>query len=180
MKNPYYNKSFSVPTKKLKDTYYYIAKKVGIVITATFSVLVGWEILREIIENLSRMSVSKCIATAVVNILSFVILFLMFYFPARYFLFRSEIAASKKVPKEVSVCNDYLEIDGIKYAFKKMNGGHVVSSRFHCNRMIMFAYEGKALQFNFGKYHCFLPDYFKEYKTLELYLRGRGFERWIQ
>ena len=41
----------------------------------------------------------------------------MFYFPARYFLFRSEIAASKKVPKEVSVCNDYLEIDGIKYAF---------------------------------------------------------------
>lgn len=180
MKTPYFYKSFSVPTKKLKDTYYYIGKKVGIVIAAAYFVLVGGEVLCEIIQNISRMSVSEWITNAVVNLLLFVAFFLIFYFPVRRFLYRKEIAASKKVPKEVYVCNDHLEIDGIKYAFEKINGGLVVSSRFHCDRMIKFTYEGKVLQFNFGKYHRFLPDYFKEYKTLELYLRGRGFERWIQ
>lgn len=180
MKTPYFYRRFQVPAKKLKDTYYYIGKRVGIVISATFFVLTGKEILCDILQNISRMSVLECITYAVAGLLFSATLFLLFYLPVRFFLFRREIAASKKVPEEVYVCHDYIEIDGTKYAFDKITDGYVVSSRFHCDRAIKFTYEGKVLPFNFGKYHSFLPDYFKEYRTLELYLRGREFKRWMQ
>lgn len=178
MKNGY-SRRFQVPIEKLKDTYYYLVKRVGIAIAVVFLVVTGKEIFCDLLQNISRMSASECIGNLFGNLLFSLCFFAIFYFPVRYFLFRKEIAASKKVPNKVYVCDEYIEMDGTKYEFDKITNGYVVPSRIHCDRSVQFAYEGKMLQFNFGKYRSFLPDHFKEYRILELYLRGRDFKRWM-
>ena len=95
-------------------------------------------------------------------------------------LYRKEIADSKKVPEEVYVCQKYIQFDGEPFEFDKITNVTVVSSKFHCERIIEFVYDGNPFSVHLGKYHRFLPDYFEEYGMLELYLRGRGFKRWGQ
>lgn len=177
MKNPYFYRRFSVPTKKLRETYYYIGKRVCIGLLPVCFVCIVWECM---IANIYGLPFFERIIQAAVEMLFVGIFLLLLYLFIWLVLYRKEIATSKKVPEEVYVCQEYIQFDGEKFAFDKITSGTVVSSKFHCERIIEFIYDGNPFSVHFGKYHRFLPDYFKEYKTLELYLRGRGFKRCMQ
>ena len=171
--DPSWHQKISVPVNQLRKSFSYEGKMAFAKVCAVVLILNILDVIRMSLdgEPCTQEKISGYIATTLILFVVIGIIIL--------FLYRKDFFCKKKVPKEVYLCNTYLQCDDTRYELDNIVDGTFTASQYLGKREIKFKYNDKKVVLRFGKHNKKQEEIFAEYDSIVRYFLAKGFQREI-